>query len=125
MTPISENEPSPTGKTSDRLVVRFYGVDIAAQGRVAMLALALLVCGMLAGIALLVVLDASAPTRADWNTVFIALATLCLGFGSASTVYQYYRSRESAALNAQYDSLRVRADALLQKFDAYEKGQLR
>lgn len=56
----------------------------------------------------------------DRNTILIAFGTLCLGFGSASVVYQYYRSRQDTVLKTRYDSLRARADTLVQEFKTYK-----
>lgn len=125
MAQVSEHTPSGSTTKPGRLEVRFYGLNVAAEGRFALLGLLLLVAGLVAGAALPIVLAVTTPTRADWNTIFIALGTLCLGFGCASMVYQYYRSKESAQLLAQYRSLQERADSLLKEFDAYEKNQSR
>jgi hypothetical protein len=126
MAHISEPKSPRTNTTSsNRLEVRFYGLNVAAEGRLALLGLLLLIVGLLAGVALPIILNVSTPTHADWNTILIALGTLCLGFGSASVIYQYYRSRESTQLMAQFDSLRMRADTLYKEFNAYEKSQSR
>lgn len=123
MADISERKRHRSSGASDRVEVRIYNVNIAAAGHVAILAAALLICALLAGVAVSVIPGGSSLGKTDWNIIFIALGTLCLGFGSASVIYQYYRSQEIVALNAQYASLSERAKALLEEFNAYETGQ--
>jgi len=97
--------------------VRTYSIE-AARSPVGLIA-ALLAAALLAGAAV-PILTGMTASPADMSTIFIALATLCLGFGSASVLYQHYRSKESAALRVQQESLQQRASALLQEFGDYE-----
>lgn len=99
--------------------LRTYSVRVTADSRAILIALALLVAAVLAGAAV-PMLTGMASSRADASTIFIALGMLCLGFGSASVLYQHYRSKESAALRAHQESLQQRANALLQEFREYE-----
>src|SRR5947209_19989286 len=107
---------SKPGRTA--IEVRTYSIE-AARSPVGFISLALLVAAVLAGAAV-PILTGMTSSRVDMSTIFIALATLCLGFGSASVLYQHYRSKESAALRVQQESLQQRANALLQEFRDYE-----
>ncbi len=123
MVHVSEKERPRRSPASDRVEIRIYNGSIEAQGWPAILTFILIACALLFGIAFAFILGAKSLTGTDWNIVFIAMGTLCLGFGSASALYQHTRSKQNSALKAQYESLRTRADALLEEFNAYEKNK--
>jgi MFS family permease len=56
-----------------------------------------------------------------WRIGFILAGVLCLGFGAATLLFWRTRDRERNILRAQYDDLRVRADALAERFNEYER----
>jgi hypothetical protein len=120
MADISETKRSNSDASPAPVEVRIYSVTIEGAARAAMLTFALIACTLVIGIAFAFALSPTSLIGINRNTILIALGTLCLGFGSASVLYQYYRSKESAALRAQYESLRERADALVKEFEAYQ-----
>jgi hypothetical protein len=117
------------GKRQDRLAspqveIRLYDPNLVLEGRLTVIGLILLVGCLLAGAALPIAFGAGSYARETWDMIFIASGTLCLGFGSASVLFQYFRTREHDSLLAQYDSLKMRADKLLDEFSRYEKSRL-
>ena len=58
-----------------------------------------------------------------WKVVLIAAATLCVGFGVAALFYGRLREQETRALRADFQNLRSRADALVAKFDDFERSK--
>jgi hypothetical protein len=48
-----------------------------------------------------------------WQTIFIASATMSIGFGAAMLLYGRLGSRQAEQLEADYQSLVTRADSLL------------
>jgi hypothetical protein len=59
----------------------------------------------------------------SWKVVLISAATLCVGFGAAALFYGRLLDRETRALRAGFDSLRIRADALVSRFDAFDRSK--
>ena len=99
---------------SERIEVRIYQDRPATRQLFA--TLAGMVITFLAG-ATVPILASSA--RADLNTILISAATLCLGLGVASIVFQHRRAHEAQTMVAQCNALRTRADALLREYEAY------
>jgi hypothetical protein len=60
---------------------------------------------------------------ATWKVVLISAATLCVGFGAASLFYGRMLDKEARALQADFSNLRSHADALVEKFDEYERSK--
>lgn len=61
----------------------------------------------------------------SWQTIFIASATMSIGFGAAMLLYGRLGSRQAEQLKADYQSLTARADSLLDSFSirSGEKGR--
>jgi hypothetical protein len=52
-----------------------------------------------------------------WNYVFVALGTLCLGFGAGILVYRIRQRSEAAQLRNDYAEMRKRAQAAAAEMD--------
>ncbi len=82
----------------------------------------ILIAFLSGGVAILTfVPGASATVPQNWKILLVSAAALSLGFGAAAVFYGRLRERQADQLRAGFESLRVRADALVAKFDEYER----
>jgi hypothetical protein len=60
----------------------------------------------------------------DWRVVFVAMSTLCLGFGAATLVYWVFSANRAIELRLLHRELRDQTDALVRDLDRYENRKL-
>lgn len=66
---------------------------------------------------------AHASIQIEWKVLFVASATLCLGFGASMIFYGRLRERRTTELRTEFARLRARADALVARFEDYERSK--